>query len=141
ERHCRSSGADARHLRRRRWRRGCRVQKRRHGHLHGGPGRHPASCRGTPHQFHRHHGDEPYLGSMSESRALYYPAGESIVEEVVVKKANGDVVNLTGATSSFKVYKQQSGAAIFEKTVGDGVTLDSPTNGEASVETDPADTA
>lgn len=77
---------------------------------------------------------------MSERRDTFYPAGASIVEKVTVKDGNGDVVDVTGATGTFKLFKNQAGTPEFTKTEADGISLTDPTNGIVTVQTVPTDT-
>lgn len=81
---------------------------------------------------------------MGDKRDLFYPAGDSIAETVIAKDGGGTVIDLTGlvgAAISMNLYPQRGGTALFEKTIGDGITIDvDPTTGQFTTNTDTADT-
>lgn len=59
--------------------------------------------------------------------------GDTFVDTLVFKDAAGDPIDLTGVTAaSFKIHGSWDGEspALFEATIGDGVTIPDPTNGQ-----------
>lgn len=66
-------------------------------------------------------------------------AGDTKVLSVTVQDQDDAIVDLTGAAAEWVLAKQHGAAALITKTVGSGITITQPLNGQLEVLMQPAD--
>lgn len=68
-------------------------------------------------------------------------SGDDKVITVTVYDNDDAIVNITSATITWQLSHNVSSAALISKTVGSGISLSDPSNGQFTITLDPADTA
>ena len=68
-------------------------------------------------------------------------SGDDKVITVTVYDNDDVIVDITAATITWQLSQNVNSAALITKTVGSGIALSDPTNGQFTVTLDPADTA
>lgn len=68
-------------------------------------------------------------------------SGDDKVITVTVYDNDDNVVNITGATITWQLSQNIDSSALITKTVGSGIALSDPVNGQFTITLEPADTA
>jgi hypothetical protein len=68
-------------------------------------------------------------------------SGDDKLIQLTVRDQDAVVIDITGATMSFVLSEDPGDVALFELTVGSGITLIDPTNGRADIRIADTDTA
>ncbi|TKX84222.1 hypothetical protein EXE43_20105, partial [Halorubrum sp. SS5] len=70
-----------------------------------------------------------------------YIAGDTLLITLSVTDDNGDPIDLSAADVEFAVAPYRGGPTLIEKTVGDGITITDPANGEIEIRVNGVDTS